>query len=646
MKLLSIKIENFKGIKAFEVNFEGRDTVLTGANGTGKTSVYDAFLYLLFGKDSSGRKEFGLRPLDANNDPIPKLVTKVEATIWDGDDMEYTLRKENHENTVKGQLRGYTTLCWINEVPKKVGEYQKNIDAIIPEDTFKMLTDCHYFNDKLKWQDRREILLELAGDIPEPDGFEDLMRKLNGSDMNDHKKILTEQKKRVTKERDEIGPRIDEIHKGMPDLETGEGNIGAEDLQEQRQGFLDKKKDLTEKRARIMDSEKKRQDQLTAINELEGQKVRREAELESSTEQTAALLVEKTDITVALREKQTTYELALNAEAAIRRSLANNRSELDSCSERLTKIRDTYKAASEAPLEGTCYACGQNLPDDKLAEAKAKQEKELAAITKHGNDTMADVKNAKASIAQAEENLKAQTDTTAKLKEQLDAAQAKADKRMAEIDEAINNREKPDPKTDRIWLAICEDIEKLQKLVGEPAGDQIDEITKQIDFNEDRIQHLNDVLAQGDRIKRDHKRIAELRDKEKTLSGQLAAIEQQLADIADYKAQESGLIEKAVNDRFKHITFRLFNYLLNGTTEDCCEAMIGGVGYPDASYGQKILMGIDVINILADHYQTHCPIFIDNAESLTYELECPGQMIQLQADPNEPKLATFYGEDE
>ena len=44
IRLDTLKIQNFKGIKDLYIDFGGEDTNIFGENATGKTTVYDAFL--------------------------------------------------------------------------------------------------------------------------------------------------------------------------------------------------------------------------------------------------------------------------------------------------------------------------------------------------------------------------------------------------------------------------------------------------------------------------------------------------------------------------------------------------------------------------------------------------------------------------
>ena len=48
LALTKIRIQNFKGARDFEIDFSADRTSITGANGTGKTTIADAFSWVLF----------------------------------------------------------------------------------------------------------------------------------------------------------------------------------------------------------------------------------------------------------------------------------------------------------------------------------------------------------------------------------------------------------------------------------------------------------------------------------------------------------------------------------------------------------------------------------------------------------------------
>ena len=168
IKILNLKLRNFKGVKELEINFDCKNTNIYGANATGKTTVFDAFKWLFFDKDSNDRKDFNIKTLDSDNNPIHFLEHEVEATlIIDG--IDTTFKKVLQEKWVKkrGQTEqefsGHETNYWIDEVPVKKKDYEEKINSLIPESLFKLITDPSYFNNQLKWTERRELLINISG---------------------------------------------------------------------------------------------------------------------------------------------------------------------------------------------------------------------------------------------------------------------------------------------------------------------------------------------------------------------------------------------------------------------------------------------------------------------------------------------------
>ena len=156
IRIYNLKLKNFKGIKDLEIVFDGKDTNIYGKNATGKTTVFDAFKWLFFDKDSNDKKDFNIKPLDENNNPIHYLEHEVEATlIIDGQDINF--KKMFKEKWVKkrGQeqqeFSGHETSYWIDEVPIKKKDYEEKINSIIPESLFKLITDPLFFNNQMSW---------------------------------------------------------------------------------------------------------------------------------------------------------------------------------------------------------------------------------------------------------------------------------------------------------------------------------------------------------------------------------------------------------------------------------------------------------------------------------------------------------------
>jgi len=455
-----------------------------------------------------------------------------------------------------------------------------------------------------------------------------LIAALNGRTVDEYKKVLAEQKKRMVKERDEINPRIDELQRGLDDYAGSD----TSELESKRDAIQAEIAELDTKRNNLFAQEKERQANIEKLNSLKSQKITREAELNNDITGIQDLLDKKAKIEKGIsgcRQAVADVETTIKAEES---AIKNDRAEMESAMSRLNGIRDEYTQASEAPADDTCYACSQKLPQDKLAENNQKRQAKLAEIAKRGDEIEQDVNNCKLSIVKHETKISGLKDelekANIKLQEGLDYQAVEVKK----IDDQIASNKTTPPQEDITWQRICKDITIAEVEIGEPVTDQLEAIESDRTAKNNELTEVNNSLSKADRMKQDKARIDELEAKEKELAQSIADVDKQLADIDEYNVTEGKMIESAVNGKFKHVEFKLFNYLLNGTVDDNrCEAVLDGVAYPDMSTGQKIFVGIDIVNVLSAHYNLSVPLFIDHAESLTLPIEANSQTVELYA---------------
>lgn len=153
VRIQKMSIENFKGIKNLEIRFDGQNAVIYGDNATGKTSLFDAFLWLLFGKDSSDRSDFGVKPYDANGQEIHNLETIVEVELEIDGLKVATLKHLLKENWVKknGQseqvFSGNQHKYWINGISHSASDYEKFVAGIFLLQFLRNMSLCVY-NDR------------------------------------------------------------------------------------------------------------------------------------------------------------------------------------------------------------------------------------------------------------------------------------------------------------------------------------------------------------------------------------------------------------------------------------------------------------------------------------------------------------------
>ncbi len=229
--LTKLSLTNFKGIRSLEIDF-GRKTDIRGANASGKTTVFDAFRWLLFGKSSDDRKDFGIKTYDEQGNVIPRIPHEVTGVLRiNGEEItlrkclveKWTKKRGSAEETYSGNLLE----CYWNDVPTSVTEYNAKISGICDEQLFKLITNPWYFTAQRK-DVQRAMLFDLAGNIDEEDivgGNEDfaaLLRNLTGKTLDEYKREIVAKKRRVKDSVESIPARIDECNRSMP--EKGDEN--------------------------------------------------------------------------------------------------------------------------------------------------------------------------------------------------------------------------------------------------------------------------------------------------------------------------------------------------------------------------------------------------------------------------------------
>lgn len=647
-------IENFKGIKSFTLDIGGKNAIVSAQNGTGKTTLYDLFLWVFFGKDSTGAAEFGLRPLDGDNNPIKGLVTVGEITL-DIDGKIRVFSRAHHEKLVKKQVRGFTTQYWVDGLAMKKKDYDDRIiDLVATEETFKLLTDLDYFcnEKKFHWENRRGVLLDIAGDIGSPKGFDALLASIGDHELKDYKKILKDRIKRLVKDRDEINPRIDEQQRNL-DIWL-EKAVDTTEFEKQRHDLKNDLTGLDLKRKEILETQKERQEKIDALNELKNSLADRVRDLKHDTTGIQGLIEEKTKIVAGVADKQMVLSQTEQAIKLQQGVIDGANERLAATLVRLDEARNAYLEAKKTPItpppvaDGLCFNCNQELPDEMKGNIVADRND----IIKEMEDSRKSHLEAFANSARLKnDEYKALADSIIILNGEMDGFKVDLEKAQIEydeseqyrlqrapvIDEAIAKNETTPPAKDELCISLNKQIEVAAGEVGEPTVDQLTEIEAEHTLTREKLETVAENLLQADTAKQIQPRIDELNAKENDLAQKIAYDEKELEDIKNYFKAECELIESAVNGKFEHITFRLFKELLktdsegNADTVPCCDALLDGVTYDDMSDGEKIFCSIDIINTLSEHFEITVPLFIDRAETFTKDCHAHGQVIEFHA---------------
>jgi len=634
--LESISLSNFKGVRDLTLLFNGRDATISGTNGAGKTTIVDAFLWLLFNKDSEDRGQFEVKTLDDKNRPIHNLLHEVEA-ILSIDGKRVTLRKALKEiwtkkrGNAQQEFDGHTTDYWINEEPTKLKDYQSYIANLVDADNFKLITNPLFFSTKLHWEKRRETLLRICGEIT-PDAIiaaggealSGLSELIGERTVEATRKVVFDKRKKANDELVMIPAQIDAVSKTLPELLDDYTGVQSE---------------LDDCRAKIKELDEQTQTASKALEPIR-EKGRELAKLEG--EQSALLAKLERDAAFAQedtlrREKQAVTDLD-NAKMKMETThsrlmqLKERREEMEAT---INKHREDYKSEYEtvfkAPLEDEliCESCGQDLPAEKRTQLvndarsrfDAKRNSLLEEITIKGTKAKEEAESLDAEIVEAEKQLQEATDERDKKSSIVEINKVSA--------ENITPPEKADHTTNADYIELGAKIEALRAELETPPDDDTGTITTQRTEVNERIDELIKVLSERDASETSKKVIADYTKRERELSDLIVEYDGQLFMLETYVRLEAELLEGNINAKFKTLSFKLFKEQINGGLTPTCEALIGGVPFSEANTAGQFNAGMEIIDALCEEYGVNAPVFVDRCESINTLTPIKSQVIRM-----------------
>lgn len=587
IKIKTLKLENFKGIKDLTIDFKDT-TNIYGDNAVGKTTIFDAYSWLLWDKDSLNRKDFAIKPYDKNGEEVHNLESVVEGDFVFGD-TDLTLKKIYKEvwtkkrGSTQAEFTGHTTDYYINSVPCKKKEYNERIESVLSEDNFNLLSNPLYFNQFLVKTERREILLSLIEDVKPEDiiaknkDLEDL--DLENYTVDELKKIAKDAARKINKDIESIPARIDELDKSKIH------DIDFDALEFRKRSTLPAIKEID---AKLADASKMAE----GMTEI--------------TEKITALQKEKSELQEKYQNK--CFEIKLkNKNVLLQKGL--DKSALEETNKNIEKLKELvensrkeWQEVHKEQYKGDfkCPTCGQDLLPDQIEKTMAnfnkKKSEKLASIEEKAKDLKIKIEECEKLIAiyevkeYKEEDLPIEPIRLKEIDKELDEAKAKLK------DFSLDNKKDLLEKKDSL-NADLEEINKKLSLQGQ--NEKIDE------------------------------RIKELEKQEKELAKAYEEQQRIIYLCEEYTKAYVDLVSDKINDSFDLVKFKLFENQINGGITETCEATFKGVPYSDLNNAAKINAGLDVINSLSDKLDLKVPIFIDNAESVNELIKTDTQLVRL-----------------
>lgn len=651
IRLLKLKIKNFRCFDDLELNFDGKSKVLAGTNEAGKTATADAYSWLISDKDSKGNGNPVIKPYDrenSNEEFKHHLNTIVEGTfqiLKDGSfEKEFTLKKDYYEKwtrkrgTTTEEFSGHTTDYYIDDVPEKKSDYEDFIDNIIDYETLKLISDPLYFSEQLHWKEQREIIYNMA-DRPDPGEVAAkcekyyLAEKLEDTTTEKHQKKLKAKMKKINKKLDKIPARIDEVQKSISGMEI---TADKSELQKELKQLNERLEELQEEKAEL-----KNDSQSSVMKEIINLKAELQTKKEELLEKANNRFEQYREEKRKLESAKDNYEVRIqNLNNTIelqekRKKEADNRRQ-----ELLNKYHEVDKREFDEEAK-TCDKCGQKLPEDQIEEIKQQ-------FNKKKSNKLADIKSKGQKQAkikeEADENIEKALAGVEKYNNKIDELDfERVDtglEKGKEYKEKIKNNELDELKD------IAQEIEELEDTKPDSEPVDLKDINAEISDIKKDSKAIEKQLSNIENMEKAKARVEELQEEEQKLVDNYEQFEKELYDLEAYIKTEIEMMEEDINNKFKVAEFKMFEKQVNGAINETCEAMKNGVPYGELNTGSQYQVGMDIINTLSEHYGIAAPVFVDNRERIASLPEVDSQTIQLVMTPDRDKLEMINMADE
>ena len=636
IKIMRLTLVNFKCHDRLDLMLDGRSVGIYGDNATGKTSIYDALTWLLFGKDSlgNGEKNIDIKPLDANGEVKDhQAITSVEAEfLVDGESKTFQRTYREIWATRRGTgtpvYEGNTSDYFVDSVPCKKNAFDTAIKEMVSEDLFRMLTSVSHFAAGMKWQDRRAVLFDMAGTLTDKEimagepTFAPLLDSLGNLSLTDYKAKLLHQKKGLTGVRDDTPTRINECQRTLQDLtgiDFAEARAEEQVLFQKREGLhvqlmaLDQDTVLDKKRLELREAKFLR-DQLESRNRAhrEGQK--------KAGRDLSYLYNEISREKAWITSNESYLAGARRTEGRYARDIQEAREEW-------------IQVNGEAFAGGKCPTCGQALPFEQLQEAtetfNKRKEQRLAGIQQKAQQLQEEQAQQRQRVTEIEQEIERRKGHILELEEEIQ----KAKEEVAPITDL--------PEYADGIVDINAVIDALQAEISSLTSDSSkvrEQLRGELKAVEDQLRFVLGVIAKEGIKEQTEKRIEQLKADARNAAEVLESIEQMLYLMEEFTRFKAKFVEQSVNDMFRIATFRLFREQANGGLEERCDVVYDGVPFMGLNNGMKVNVGIDIINALSRHYGVNVPLFVDNAEAVTRLEACNSQVIRLVVSENDKEL--------
>lgn len=646
MKILSLKMENFRGIKDLEIDFGGNDTDIYGANGAGKTTVGNAICWLIMDRPMTEEPSFDPKTVGQHN---LHHVAALKVSLDDGRETEF--KKDYYEKwtkkrgQAKAEFSGHTTDYFIDGVPAKEKEYIKAVEAAcgISVAQMKPLMILSYFSETMKVDERRALLFDACGDVEDAEVINNTPEL---ADLNTFLAIpgktkelyTTEQYLKIAKaKRTELNDklkmipaRIDEAKKAIPEDAVDEEKIRAEIAAQEKE-----KAALLNQAKQMKTEDGRAEARRAAIAGLQTEiQTKRAAYIKANNDANEELnreLEALREVQSEKRERAAKLEEEQQKISSLRDRLHHERSSL------LAEYGKVH--AQEWNTENEiCPTCGQALPAERVEELRA-------AFNRRKSEKLQEINTQGQACSQAKiQELEARLSIlSCEHGDELEEISHIGDK-IAEVSKSIKHP--PAFEETEEYAAIKKRIDELtaEDDIDSDHEEFIDNVrNSEIEKIDAKIADLNLKLAERQAAEKSKARVAELEEELRQTGAEMEKVEHGIHLCEEFTRAKVRMVEDSINGHFKGIRFQLFKEQINGGLKETCDIMMPSpsgawVEYKSANTAAQVNGSLEVIDFLNAHYKTSLPVIMDKAGEVTNPATINEQFIRLIVSAEDKEL--------
>lgn len=593
--------------------------IIRGKNESGKSTTWDAIMWVLTGYDSLDRSNYDLfdnRISYTRENSTPAIVELV-MTI---DGNSYTLRREAKIGWIRS--RGETEYTrkgsddysfFIDGVEVSAKNYREFIETnLCPVEKLKFILNIGFY-EMIDWKTLRSHFADIIGDVKESDfssDFSEVFESLKKYTVDALKeRIRNEYNPLRIQVRDVLPQTIEVLTANLPDISQVE--YAKNHVLECRAKIEELDRRMSDASKSLQPYVEKREKEMRLIEQIKSEINEKRIKYETETNRKIAEIQAKVDsvdssneiIARLNRENADAFERLHRTREELSRRLDSMKSEIESLREENKAIKEKVFTAEK------CSFCGQELPENMLDKLKQDflKEKETRhqAIVKRGLEL-------KEAIGKAESEIR---EIDARIEKGFETKPLQEKESLMEELQKARHSSVPFEMTSE-YATLNDKVSGLTSALTEIPKIDTSEIEAKKKEIMEEMSRYTEIASCRKEFDRQMSVIETKRTELKNGTIKLAELEGFANKLIRMEKEKAEIIKNRISSLFSVCTVEMEEMKKDGTKIPACNIYINGVKAQVSNTANKMKAGMDISDAICKAYGINMPLIVDNAERL------------------------------